>query len=63
MKIVALTSDKGGMGKSTAILNLACAAAESGLDVAVLDLDARASIGRWARMRKIAGLPPPCALK
>jgi len=58
MKVVALTSDKGGMGKSTAALNLACAAAESGCEVAVLDLDPQASVGRWARVRKKAGLPP-----
>lgn len=58
MKVVAFTSDKGGMGKSTAILNLACAAVEQGFEVAVLDLDPQASVGRWARMRKKAGHPP-----
>src|SRR3984957_2440163 len=58
MKVVALTSDKGGMGKSTAAVNLACAAAEDGLEVAILDLDPQASIGRWARIRKKAELPP-----
>lgn len=58
MKVVALASDKGGMGKSTAILNLACAAAGRGIEVAVLDLDPQASVGRWARTRKKAGLPP-----
>jgi chromosome partitioning protein len=58
MKIVAFTSDKGGMGKSTAALNLACAAAEARFDTAVLDLDPQASVGRWARLRRRAGLPP-----
>jgi chromosome partitioning protein len=58
MKVVAFTSDKGGMGKSTAALNLACAAAESGCETAVLDLDPQASVGRWARLRRRAGLPP-----
>jgi len=57
MKIVAFTSDKGGMGKSTAALNLACAAAEDGFDAAILDLDPQASVGRWARLRRRAGLP------
>ena len=57
MRVVAFASDKGGMGKSTAILNLACAAVERGFEVAVLDLDPQASVGRWARMRKKAGLP------
>ncbi len=58
MKVVALTSDKGGMGKSTAAINLACAATEAGLETAILDLDPQASVGRWARLRKKAGLPP-----
>jgi chromosome partitioning protein len=58
MKIVAFTSDKGGMGKSTAALNLACAAVEDGFDTAILDLDPQASVGRWARLRRRAGLPP-----
>jgi CobQ/CobB/MinD/ParA nucleotide binding domain len=58
MKVVALTSDKGGMGKSTAAINLACAAAGSGLEAAILDLDPQASVGRWARVRKKAGLAP-----
>jgi chromosome partitioning protein len=58
MKVVAFTSDKGGMGKSTAALNLACAAAEDGFDSAVLDLDPQASVGRWARIRRRAGLAP-----
>lgn len=57
MKVVALTSDKGGMGKSTAAVNLACAAIEEGFEVAVLDLDPQASVGRWSRIRKKAELP------
>jgi chromosome partitioning protein len=58
MKVIALTSDKGGMGKSTAVINLACAASADGTEVAILDLDPQASVGRWARVRKKAGLPP-----
>lgn len=58
MKVVAFTSDKGGMGKSTAALNLACAAVEDRFEVAVLDLDPQASVGRWARLRRRATLPP-----
>lgn len=58
MRIVAFASDKGGMGKSTAALNLACAAAAERMEVAVLDLDPQASVGRWARLRKKAGHPP-----
>ncbi|MDT8278638.1 ParA family protein [Roseomonas mucosa] len=58
MKVIAVTSDKGGMGKSTAALNISCAAVEDGYEVAVLDLDPQASVGRWARVRKKQGLPP-----
>ncbi len=57
MKVVALASDKGGMGKSTLAINLATAAAEAGVDAAILDLDPQASVGRWARMRRKAGFP------
>ncbi len=58
MRVIALTSDKGGMGKSTAAINLACAAVEAGIETAVLDLDPQASVGRWARVRRKAQLPP-----
>ena len=58
MKVIAFTSDKGGMGKSTAAINIACAAVEDGFEVALLDLDPQASAGRWARLRKRLQLPP-----
>lgn len=57
MKVIAFTSDKGGMGKSTAAVNLACAAIEDGFEAAILDLDPQASVARWARVRKKADLP------
>ena len=56
MKVVAFTSDKGGMGKSTAAINLACAAKDDGAETAILDLDPQASVGRWSRVRKKAGI-------
>lgn len=56
MRVIALTSDKGGMGKSTVAINLACAAVDGGFETAILDLDPQASVGRWARVRKKAGL-------
>ena len=58
MRVLALTSDKGGMGKSSLAINLAVAATEAGIEAAILDLDPQASVGRWARTRKKAGLPP-----
>ena len=57
MKIIAFASDKGGMGKSTAVINLAVAASAAGFEVAILDLDPQASVGRWARVRRKADLP------
>jgi chromosome partitioning protein len=56
MKVIALASDKGGMGKSTAVINLACAAKDDGTETAILDLDPQASVGRWSRVRKKAGV-------
>ena len=56
MKVLAFTSDKGGMGKSTAAINLACAAKDDGIETAILDLDPQASVGRWSRVRKRAGI-------
>lgn len=62
MKVIAIASDKGGMGKSTFAINLACAATEDGFEVAILDLDPQASVGRWARIRKQKELfPKPLA--
>jgi cellulose biosynthesis protein BcsQ len=53
MKVIAFASDNGGMGKSTAAVNLACAATEDGFEVAILDLeDPQASARRGARIRK-----------
>jgi chromosome partitioning protein len=58
MWVIAIVSDKGGMGKSTFAVNIACAASEDGFEVAILDFDPQASVGRWARLRKKKELPP-----
>jgi chromosome partitioning protein len=47
MKTVALLSQKGGAGKTTVALHLACAASEAGLASAIIDLDPQASAAAW----------------
>jgi chromosome partitioning protein len=55
-KIVSIAMQKGGVGKSTLTRSLAVAAAEAGLNVLVLDMDAQQSSKQW-RDRRAAPLP------
>ncbi|TAN40133.1 MAG: ParA family protein [Nitrospirae bacterium] len=50
-KIIAVISQKGGSGKTTALLNLAVAAHRDGRAVLVVDLDPQASATLWHRAR------------
>ncbi len=52
MKVVALVSTKGGVGKSTLAECLAVTAAQEGLSVYLLDLDPQQSTAAWWRRRK-----------
>ena len=52
VKVVALVSTKGGVGKSTLAECLAVAAAQEGLSVYLLDLDPQQSTAAWWRRRK-----------
>ncbi len=56
MKVVSVAMQKGGVGKSTLTRSLAVAAAEAGLNVLVLDMDAQQSTKQW-RDRREAPLP------
>jgi chromosome partitioning protein len=56
-RIVTFAQQKGGAGKTTLALNLACAAAESGLPVAILDADPQGSLGQWFMLRRERGEP------
>ncbi len=47
MRVVAIASPQGGMGKTTTAVNLAAALAELGDPVLVIDLDVQASCSRW----------------
>jgi chromosome partitioning protein len=58
MKVIALASAKGGVGKSTLTVNLACAILDEGLAVTVLDIDPQGSAVLWDELRtKTAGGP------
>lgn len=56
-RIVTLAQQKGGSGKTTLALNLACTALADGLSVAVLDTDPQGSLGRWFMTRREQGDP------
>jgi chromosome partitioning protein len=54
-KVVAIVSEKGGAGKTTATVLIGVAAQLAGLDVAIIDLDPQTSAADWADDR---GSPP-----
>lgn len=51
MKTVAVISQKGGSGKTTLSINLAIAAAATGKQAVIIDLDPQQSASRWGRLR------------
>ena len=58
MKTVSVIAQKGGAGKTTLSLSLACAAAAEGLSAVVIDLDPQASAAIWSAVGRLAGLTP-----
>jgi chromosome partitioning protein len=56
MQVIAIVSQKGGVGKSTLAVHLAAEAAAQGQRVLVLDLDPQGSAMEWASRR--GDLPP-----
>ncbi len=58
-RIVTIAQQKGGAGKTTIAAHLAVAWAQSGLSVAVVDIDPQASLSSWWAMREEMGVPAP----
>lgn len=52
MYIFTIASTKGGVGKSTFILNLATVIQNSGKKVAILDADAQGTVSKWNKVRE-----------
>ena len=52
MKVIAVVSQKGGVGKSTLSLATAVAATAEGLAVAVIDLDPQVTASSWSDRRE-----------
>jgi chromosome partitioning protein len=58
MKVVALGQGKGGVGKSTTAIHLACAATVAGQSAIIIDLDAdQGTALKWAA-RRMGAMPP-----
>jgi len=52
MRIIVLTTQKGGTGKSTLAANMAVAATQAGEKVLALDLDQQGTLSEWAKLRQ-----------
>jgi chromosome partitioning protein len=59
MRTIAISINKGGVGKTTTTKTLACAAAQAGLNVLVLDMDTQQNATNWGRRREKQGKPLP----
>jgi chromosome partitioning protein len=58
-KMIVVTSNKGGTGKTTTTINLLCAAAHDGWKACAVDLDTQHSVERWnMRRTKFSALLP-----
>nr|WP_176453745.1 ParA family protein [Cardinium endosymbiont of Bemisia tabaci]CDG50396.1 Chromosome partitioning protein ParA [Cardinium endosymbiont cBtQ1 of Bemisia tabaci] len=51
MKIITIASTKGGVGKSTFVINLATTLLKLGNKVAALDADMQGTLSKWAKVR------------
>jgi chromosome partitioning protein len=62
MKIAAILSEKGGVGKTTVTVHVGVAAHLAGLDVAIIDLDPQTSAADWADQRGDGTKPEAVAI-
>jgi chromosome partitioning protein len=58
MRKLAITINKGGVGKTTLRKSIAAAATAAGLNVLVLDMDTQQNAAKWAK-RRAKGKPLP----
>jgi chromosome partitioning protein len=59
MKTIAVSINKGGVGKTTLTKALATAAAEANLNVMILDIDTQMNATNWGRRRELQNIPLP----
>lgn len=52
MHIITIASTKGGVGKSTFVLNLATVIQNAGKKVAILDADSQGTVSKWNKVRE-----------
>jgi chromosome partitioning protein len=52
MYIITIASTKGGVGKSTFVLNLATVLVNQGKKVALLDADSQGTVSKWSKVRE-----------
>lgn len=51
MRVIALANEKGGVGKTSACINLACEVARTGATAAIIDMDPQRSTMSWGKRR------------
>lgn len=59
MRTIAISINKGGVGKTTTTKTLGCAAASAGLNALILDMDTQQNATNWGRRREKQNRPLP----
>ncbi len=59
MRTIAISINKGGVGKTTTTKTLACAAVSAGLNALILDMDTQQNATNWGRRREKQNKPLP----